>query len=437
MPENTTNFLTDLSDPSSGERSELFRAVRPLLQSPGIDAPKTPYDVARLDKLKDSVRRGVVGLEYLTGLKNNEVETFYDAHPAEAVTSNVLGSSAGLGLSAAVGVPAKNLHNQWQNLKHTEHAFHARRDDPKQQAEQRLYPGADKANQKLNVDEDVLRVFGDGRADLVSKPRGGAKSGQGLSAVTNEEAILRRMQALDAVSGSAPGPNNTDKIKKLLAAVKAKPSDAGAQLKLTTALENLRGSDANKALRSYVDLHKDLSSLQTGGHKLKGDALGSLGDALRESSTFNNAKNFVTSKSPALGATIDSAIPTKHQGLEDLVRKRILQPHPNAYNEDLLKKILADTQNVDFVNSSPEAVSMERSMLSSLRNPGTRGTLNKTLRRFGPSALFGLGVGGAGLGMSSLLKLIQQHRYGGEQIKEWKRNSLKAKGEFDAAERIK
>jgi hypothetical protein len=39
--------------------------------------------------------------------------------------------------------------------------------------------------------------------------------------------------------------------------------------------------------------------------------------------------------------------------------------------------------------------------------------------------------------MSSLLKLIQQHRYGGEQIKEWKRNSLKAKGEFDAAERIK
>ena len=103
----------------------------------------------------------------------------------------------------------------------------------------------------------------------------------------------------------------------------------------------------------------------------------------------------------------------------------------------MLKKILADTQNVDFVNSSPEAVSMERSMLSSLRNPGTRGTLNKTLRRFGPSALFGLGVGGAGLGMSSLLKLIQQHRYGGEQIKEWKRNSLKAKGEFDAAERIK
>mgnify|MGYP000991430011 CR=1 FL=1 len=55
MPENITNFLTDLSDPSSGERSELFRAVRPLLQSPGIDAPKTPYDVARLDKLKDDL----------------------------------------------------------------------------------------------------------------------------------------------------------------------------------------------------------------------------------------------------------------------------------------------------------------------------------------------------------------------------------------------
>lgn len=62
---------------------------------------------------------------------------------------------------------------------------------------------------------------------------------------------------------------------------------------------------------------------------------------------------------------------------------------------------------------------------------------NRFLRMFGGPALMGAGIAGAGLGLNEVLKLIQSKVYGKDKINEWKRNALKAKGEFEEANRIK
>lgn len=444
MPNDLTNFQKDLVDPLSGERSELYRAVKPLTETPASSVPRSAYDEQRLAKLREDIRKGAVGLEYLTGLKNNEVETFYDAHPVQALTSNVLGSSDKLGLTAALGIPAGNLYNQWKNLKETEHAYHARRDDPQQQAEKRLYPAPGKDGKPAKIDDDIARVFGSGHYEPSS----------------DSEALLRRMEVLDAANGATSTHSYKAQVKghlediykarKNFAALQAAgniPADgleavynstvAPAQAKLVQELEKIRATPANRNLRGYVDLHKDLSSLKDKGVQLKGDMLGGLGDLIHGSDTVDKFKTKLNASSPRLGGLLDSAIPSSNQGLEDLIRKRILDMHPNSYNEDLIKKIIADTHNVDFAGGSPEAKLMDRNMFSSLSNRTTGSTLNRLVRRLGPSAAVGAGVAGAGLGLNALLKMLQSKMYGNEKIKDWKKNSLKARGEFERAEAIR
>lgn len=442
MPTDQTNFQQDLIDPRSGERSELYRAIKPLTEAPTSSKPRSAYDEQRLAKLREDIRKGSVGLEYLTGLKNNEVETFYDAHPVQALTSNVLGNSDKLGLTAALGIPAGNLYNQWKNLKETEHAYHARRDDPQQQAEKRLYPTPGKDGKPAKIDDDIARVFGSGHYE----PLG------------DSEALLRRMEVLDAANGATSSHSYKAQVKNYLddihsasqevAAAQAAGADPDAverlykskvipaRLKLEQELEKIRATPANRNLRGYVDLHKDLSSLKDKGVALKGDMLGGLGDLVHGSDTFDKFKTKLNVSSPRLGGLLDSAIPSSNQGLEDLIRKRIMDMHPNSYNEDLIKKILADTHNIDFAGGSPEAKLMDRNMFSSLSNRSTGNTLNRLVRRLGPSAAVGAGVAGAGLGLNALLKMLQSQVYGNDKIKDWKKNSLKARGEFEKAEAI-
>jgi hypothetical protein len=443
MPADLNNFQKDLIDPRSGDRSELYRAVKPLTEAPASSVPRSQYDEQRLAKLREDIRKGAVGLEYLTGLKNNEVETFYDAHPVQALTSNVLGNSDKLGLTAALGIPAGNLYNQWKNLKETEHAYHARRSDPQQHAEKRLYPTPGKDGKPSKIDDDIARVFGTGQYEV-----GG-----------DNDALLRRMEVLDAANGANATHSykrqikayleDINKINKTLMAMEGKgaskaemqsfyASSGGdaAHGKLKQELEKIRATSANRNLRSYVDLHKDLSAMKEKGYTLKGDMLGGLGDLAHGSDAVDKFKTRLNAASPRLGGLLDSAIPSSNQGLEDLIRKRILDMNPDSYNEDLIKKILTDTHNIDFAGGSPEAKLMERNMFSSLSNRTTGNTLNRLIRRVAPSAAVGAGVAGAGLGLNALLKMLQSKVYGDDKIKDWKRNSLKARGEFERAEAI-
>ena len=241
MPTQLTDFQKDLIDPNSGNSSELYRAVRPMVEGSGAVDVKAVPDRARLDRLRNEVRRGAISLEYLTGLKSNKGETFYDAHPAQAITSNILSNAGNLGLATAAGIPLKNLYDQWKNFKQTEHAYHARRGDTAQKAENRLYPTS-KGDRAILPDSDISRIFGHGSVAVTDAvgPGGAVKT------IANEAELERRMRVLDAASGGQE--TWLDKYRDAMDKFK----NGQGSLELERVLGASRNSNAAKSLAQYV-----------------------------------------------------------------------------------------------------------------------------------------------------------------------------------------
>jgi hypothetical protein len=416
MPNDLTNFQKDLNNPDSGLKSEIHRAIRPFTEGVELNSFQDPYNIEKIKKLKQDVRRGVVGLEYLTGLKNNDVETFYDAHPVQALVTDAAGNAGKLGLAAALGIPAVNVYRQYKNFKETEPAYHARRSDPEQRADSKLYRKPSK-NGLQPLDEDIVRVFGD------------------MEDVNVPENITRRLDMLSYVDSKFDKSKFIEKVEALETARAGgdERAIAAATRDLGQALEMTRSSTASKNLRDYVDLHRDISDLRSKGVSLKGDVLGGAGDKLR--GTLSGKITDIRSSSPTAGNLIESMLPSSNQGLEDLIRKRIVDKNPNALNHIALEKVIGDAMDIDTTSASPEALKLKETLSTFKHKPNTG--LYKLVRRFGPSAALGLGITGAGMGLHKLLNMLQSGMYGDDKIKEWKRNNLKARGEFEKAEAIK
>jgi hypothetical protein len=434
MPQELSSFQKDLVTPGSGTDSELYRAIAPLIDLNRLPQPKTKFDQDRLEKLKNDFRQGTLGLEYLTGLKNNKVETFFDSHPTEATVSNVLGNSGRVGLGVAAGGPLVNALRQWKNLRR-ENAFHARRKDPAQEAGQRLTPTTSEGKSKP-IDEDILRVFGDGRPqndpDIKLPANGGGRSVKTL-AIQNQDALKRRAEVLDSVSGNYGKPatqNFSAELKKALSIKDPKKRLVAAK----ALMEKSRASKSYGNLKHYVDLHTDLQSLRDSGG-LKGGFGSSIGDKLFASDKFNNLLN----KLPAgLQSPIKSIIPHSQQGAEDLIRKRILMSQAGPHSEPMLRQIVEDVYggNISAPKTKNDKV-FQRAVFGPTGSLDNQQRYSRYLRMFGGPALMGAGIAGAGLGLNEVMKLIQSKVYGKEKIKDWKRNALKAKGEFEEADRIK
>jgi hypothetical protein len=432
MPQDLTSFQKDLVRPDAGVNSELYRAIAPLIDLDRLPAPENSFDQERLDKLKNDLRQGTLGLEYLTGLKKNKVETFFDAHPAQATLANTLGSAGAVG--AGIGLGGGQLANalrQWKNFSKTENAFHARRADPKQEAGTRLH-GVSPEGKPKPIDEDILRVFGAGHPDAEISTGGKGKPAVKAKGILNSAELQRRMQSLDEVSGVHAKPTGFQ--QQLSTALKIKnPMQRLTAVKQL--MDSTRGEKAYGALKGYVDLHTDLQRLRDNGKSLKGGFGSSLGDRLIANDSFEN----LVSKLPSgLQASVRSLIPHSAQGVEDLIHKRISKGHPGHYSEDMLKRIVEDVYGVNHSNpTSRQDKVFNRAVFSPMGGLKNSQGYNRALRMLGGPALMGAGIAGAGLGLNQLLKMIQTKAYGNDQINEWKRNVLKSKGEFEEAKRIK
>lgn len=434
MPQELSSFQKDLVTPGAGTDSELYRAIAPLIDLNRLPEGKTKFDQDRLEKLKNDLRQGTLGLEYLTGLKNNKVETFFDAHPIQATVSNVLDNSGRIGLGVAAGGPMISALRKWKNLRR-ENAFHARRKDPAQEAGQRLTPvGPD--GKARPIDEDTLRVFGEGRPQHETEFKitgDGKERPVKTDNIQNIDALKRRAQVLDYVTGPQGKPVTQNLSAELDAILKIEdPKQRAVAAKMF--MEKTRGSKAYGNLKHFSDLHTDLQALRDSGG-LKGGFGSSIGDKLFASDKFNNLIN----KLPVgLQASVKSLIPHSQQGVEDLIRKRILMSPGVPTGEPMLKDIIEDIYGGSIGNPQSNRDKVFRNAVF-----GATGAIdnqqrhNRFLRMFGGPALMGAGIAGAGLGLNEVLKLIQSKVYGKDKINEWKRNALKAKGEFEEAGRIK
>ena len=151
-----TQFRQELNTPEAGLNSDLYKAIEPVIATED-ESSLNPEDLSRTKNLKDQVRKGLVGLEYLTGLKSNKAETFYDKHPGYAVGSDVIKNAPLLGLTVGGGMGLTNYLRQWSNMRKTEPAKMSRSENP--------LDSTNPAN-LLNSTGEHSRLFGDLEGNL-------------------------------------------------------------------------------------------------------------------------------------------------------------------------------------------------------------------------------------------------------------------------------
>jgi hypothetical protein len=384
-----SQFKKDLEDANTGTQSDLYRAVSPLISS-GDSSPQPKHEVARTEALRDQVRKGLVGLEYMTGLKSNTGETFYDKHPTQAVATDLLGKSPEIGAAVAAGGIGTDILRRWDNAKKIQNASDAREGNRK----------FDKTNSAELLDPagrarpDISRVFGDFDGN-VEKRLGILDKLEG----TTTGGLLEEYRSL------AGHPNEAELKKKIIAKAKSSPSMA--------------------KLRGYADAHQSLQNASA-----KGGLKGQIGESLHKlRGKFWGAGDFIA----------DHIAPNMHAEIGDIFEKNKITGAHTGFDEDLIKKIVHEyRQGGDFSAArDPKGKAFLDSTLKDLQNKALQGSnLRKAWSRYRTPVIAGGAIAAGGTGLYHLIKAIQNRAFSDDQKKDWKKTLLQSRGEFDAANQV-
>jgi hypothetical protein len=416
----STQFKRDLADPSAGLNSDLYRAIAPTISDASlVDLSKD--EEAKINRLKEDVRKGLVGLEYMTGIKKNKGETFYDEHPVQALATDALSKAPLAGLGLAGGGMLLNSFRQKKNMDKVMPASMARSGNT---------PDKDLSNPRALLNPREGSVRGD-----IAKIYGNADS-------------LERMQLIDRLSDvphTAP-----ESLSFNLAAVKQ--LEGKAQKKYLKTIGNLNNQlsrarddkQANKITKQIAGeekLHKErLQLIKEQKDKLLATAKSAKGHKYLEKhvnlhEALQRAKEKGGFTSPVgSGLKLPKSIaPDKNQALVDLVeRLDLTKNHPGFDKELLLRSI------EDYIDDPKE---FKRFQERSLPKITSKQHQNSGIRRFLSRHKFPLAAGAAtavgGTGLYYLLKALQNQMYSKDKVNEWKKTLLKSRGDFDAANQIR
>lgn len=377
-------FKQDLEDTSAGKNSDLYQAILPII-SGNAEEQTHPDDAARVDALKEDVRKGLVGLEYMTGLKKNTGESFYDEHPAQAVATNLLGNYGKLGLGVGGAGLLANALRQHSNMKLTEPAKMSREGNPSGDA---THPRNLLQPSKGPARPDVARLFG----DLEKNPE-------------------RRLGLLDSFVTQRGGQSS------LLSDFK----NAATPQEKRKILEQAALSEGHSGLEKYVDLHESLQKAkQKGGFKqYVGEKLHSL-------------------KPGPVNDLLKKLAPDSEQAIADLLEKyNITGAHAN-FDEPLIRDIVREYKGGKSLTADPQGQAFIDKTLKNIRDPkhqssGVRRFLGRNKLPIAAGAAASLGSAG----LYALIKAMQDKMYSKDKTNEWKKTLLQSRGDFDAAERIK
>lgn len=404
----------DLADPSAGANSDLYKAIAPMISS-SSDAMLRGADAERINDLKEQVRKGMVGLEYMTGLKKNTGETFYDKHPTEAVATDLLGNSAPLGAAVAGAGILTNLKRQRSNMAKTEPAKMSRSENP--------HDTTNPANlldpHHGSARSDISRLFG----DFESNPE-------------------KRLALLDQLSGNNPGDPNSFQSKHRDISGRQKAlvdahnlTQQEIQHKLSTAASPHEVSQLEALMRSGEATHKSsLSKLEQETKKLMaaakshGDGAGlhkyvNLHESLRRAREKGGLKSYIGEGLSSLG------------GVGDLLEKYHITGANPHFNEEIIKNIVSEYGGS---HTSPEEMrKFIEGTLQRVSDPHHQASgLRKAFSRAKMPLVAGAATAAGGMGLYHLLKGIQNQNYSKGQTDEWKKTLLKSRGDFEAAKRI-
>lgn len=445
MKPDNTQFRQALKDRKSGTTSDLYKAVKPLI-SGDADDHASGADAENLNGLNEDVRKGLVGLEYLTGLKQNTGETFYDKHPTQAVLTDALKHSLGIGAGVAGLGIASNVLTQNRNMNKTEPASMAREKNPgvdRKHPLESLHARKDKP-----VADDLAKLFGDPDKDpatrlkLIDRLESHNPAAAGYAEQyrwanesggpdSKKEVIDRYEQRTrdlntdaqktfaDARDQQAHNSSIKERRGTSDALHKVELDKSNAALKKI--LDEAHASEGFQGVGKYVDLHHSLQDAQQKGGfgKYLGEGLNTTGAEGGKLQQF--LRKYVA--------------PNQDQGIIDLLEKRkITGAHPHL-DKELVKNIIAQNLNID-PNSERMRAIMETGFerLKDVKHQGSG--LMKGLVRHRTPILAGAGIAAGGAGLYQLVKAIQNQAYPDDQVKEWKKTLLKSRGDFEGADKI-
>lgn len=427
-------FRQDLEDPSAGTNSDLYNTIAPMI-SPDTEQGMPKADAARVEDLQKQVRKGLVSLEYATGLKHNTGETFYDKHPVQAVATDVSSNAAPIGLGVAGLGIGSNLLKQWKNMKMTEPDSMSRKENP----------FGDSSNPSRLLDpatgaprEDISRMFGDfennpeKRLELIDRlnkqdkahPSSYTSRHENLKSVRNKAVGQYEAHAqslMDQLAYSSPG--ETKKIEAQLRALKEQHSSVLGDLdkikkKIFT---EARSSGGASALPGYVDVHESLQRAKT-----KGGLKGYHGEGLH------------SGKDGLIQGMLKHVAPGSHEAIGDLLEKRkITGAHPH-FDESLVKDIVREYRGGgDFSSLDPKGKAFVETTLKRLQDPKHQSSgIRKLFSRVKAPLAAGAATTAGLMGLHQLLKAIQNQTHSSDQIKDWKKTLLQSRGDFDAANQV-
>lgn len=387
---NASQFKKDLENPDTGLNSDLYTAIAPMI---GADREVDGPDADRVAKLKENVRKGLVGLEYLTGLKKNTGETFYDEHPVQAVATDIAGSAPLIGAGIAAGGVGLNQYNQWKNFQKTEPASMAREGNKKVD----ITNSADLLDPAGRSRPDVSRVFGD-----------------------FDDNLLKRLNVLDRLEKTTSGGF----VDQYNAIMSGSPG-AARDRKLKELLTKARNSNASTGLKAYADVHQSLNRAQT-----KGGLKGAIGESLHSLKGKGRIGDFIAKH----------LAPDMHREVGDLFEKKNITGANPHFDEQLIKDIVREYRGGgDFSQAAdPKGKAFVDTTLKGLRDRKLQASgLMKGLRRHKLPLIAGAATTTGLAGMYGLLKAIQNSAYSDEKRKDWKKTLLQSRGEFDEADKLK
>jgi len=394
QPQNTqmktanTQFSQALANPEAGKDSDLYAAIHPSISPEAHNKA----DVARIAALKEQVRKGLVGMQYATGLKQNTGETFYDEHPVQAVATDLAKHSLPIGAAVAGGGVLKNLYSQWSNMNKTEPASMAREGNPKADASNSsvlLEP------QKGKMRPDVSRVFG----DLQTDPE-------------------KRLAILDRLNKTEAGHP-----KSFLAQYRQAKA-LGNKDAMQGVINTAKNSPAASSLASYADVHESLQRAHS-----KGGLKEYIGEGLHSLRGKGRIGDFIS----------EHFAPSKDQAVADLFEKHNLTGANPHFDSELVKDVMHEyRRGGDFsLAKDPKGAAFVDTSLRRLQDKKHQeSSILKNLVRHRTPLLAGAGIAAGGAGLYHLLKAIQNQSNSSGKIKDWKKTLLKSRGEFDRADKI-
>jgi len=399
-----STLVQDIKDPNKGLDSDLYGALTPVISSED-DAKLKGHEAEKTKALKDQVRKGIVALQYATGLKKNTGETFYDKHPAQAVATDLLKKSPLLGLGVGGAMLGTNYLRQWANMRKTEPSKMSRTDNP-----------FDKSNPSNILDSagEHSRLFGDlegniehrlklldsltGKAPnapdaLLSRYRQAAELKNNIS---SEHAL--KLKELTSKLESAANPGEIQKLNSLIQAQNNTYTQTLAQhdKEIKKLIEEAKSSHGNAALRKYVNLSESLRRANE-----KGGLTGYIGEGLGSFSGIPDIaeKYHITGAHPHFDQELFENVAMEHAG-----------PRASAaQKKKFLSEILPTIADADYQSSG----------------------LRKALYRAKVPLLTGGAIAAGGYGLHKLVKALQDQSYSSKQLQDWKNTLRKSRGDFE------